>query len=373
MKTKQYPFLDLARLNAPYLDEMKAAACRVIDSGRYIGGEEVTAFENELAEYVGTRYAVGVSNGLDALRLIFRAYLERGDLIKRDVVAVPANTYIATALAATDNGLKVRAFSALDCFNFDNDFALSFLEKGVKVLLPVHLYGRTCWGEGFDRRKEKGDLIIVEDNAQAIGATTANGRRTGSLGHVAAISFYPTKNLGAVGDAGAVTTDDAELAEIVRAIANYGSDRRYHNIYDGLNCRLDPIQAAMLRVKLRHLDEENARRQVTADVYCQNIGNKHIVLPKNDGRSVWHQFVVKVRGDRDGFRRYLADNGVGTDVHYPTPFYEQPCYECDPFIARYLTQQETSELCRSIVSLPIAHVSPQDALEIAEIINRYNP
>ncbi|MBO4380264.1 MAG: DegT/DnrJ/EryC1/StrS family aminotransferase [Muribaculaceae bacterium] len=365
---KKYVFLDLARLNAPYLDEMKAAACRVIDSGRYIGGKEVEDFENELAAYVGTRYAVGVSNGLDALRLIIRAYKILGRLHEGDYVALPANTYIASALAVTDNGLNIVAIRNDENYNLDSKRLSECKDVDIKAVMPVHLYGRTCWDSILQQTKD--NAIIVEDNAQGIGATTADGRKTGSLGHAAAISFYPTKNLGALGDAGAVTTDDEEIAAIVRALANYGSDRRYHNIYQGFNCRLDPIQAAMLRVKLRHIDEENARRQAVADVYCSHIENKGIILPANDGRSVWHQFVVGCV-DRDGFRRYLAENGVETDVNYPLPFFNQPCYSATDIAVSDVDNKVTAELCDSIVSLPIAHTTLQEAHEISEIINRY--
>ena len=342
---KKYVFLDLARLNAPYLDEMKAAACRVIDSGRYIGGKEVEDFENELAAYVGTRYAVGVSNGLDALRLIFRAYKILGRLHEGDYVALPANTYIASALAVTDNGLNIVAIRNDENYNLDSKRLSECKDVDIKAVMPVHLYGRTCWDSILQQTKD--NAIIVEDNAQGIGATTADGRKTGSLGHAAAISFYPTKNLGALGDAGAVTTDDEEIAAIVRALANYGSDRRYHNI-----------------------DEENARRQAVADVYCNHIENKGIILPANDGRSVWHQFVVGCV-DRDGFRRYLAENGVETDVNYPLPFFNQPCYSATDIAVSDVDSKATAELCDSIVSLPIAHTTLQEAHEISEIINRY--
>ena len=369
MSEKKYVFLDLARLNAPYIDEMKAAACRVIDSGRYIGGKEVEAFENELAVYVGTRYAVGVSNGLDALRLIFRAYKILGRLHDGDYVALPANTYIASALAVTDNRLNIVAIRSDENYNLDTERLSACKDVEIKAVMPVHLYGRACWDDVLQQMKD--ETIIVEDNAQGIGATTADGRKTGSLGHAAAISFYPTKNLGALGDAGAVTTDDEEVASIVRALANYGSDRRYHNIYQGFNCRLDPIQAAMLRVKLRHIDEENARRRSVADVYCSQIENEGIILPANDGRSVWHQFVVKVNGNRDGFRRYLAENGVETDVNYPLPLFNQPCYSNGDVAVSEADSNATAELCDSIVSLPIAHATLQEAREISEIINSY--
>lgn len=368
---KRYPFLNLAKLNAPYSEEMKEAACRVIDSGRYIGGGEVTDFEQELASYIGSGYAVGVSNGLDALRLIIKAYMIAGKLKKGDTIVLPAETYIASALSATDNRLSIRAVSSDDSAPGCPKM-IDIASVDVKAVMPVHLYGRACWNEELDKLKRDG-VVVIEDNAQAIGATLADGRRTGALGSAAAISFYPTKNLGAVGDAGAVTTDDPDIAAIVRALANYGSDRRYHNVFMGYNCRLDPLQAAMLRVKLRHLDEENARRQATADAYCSTIVNPLVQLPVNDGRSVWHQFVVKISdGLRDEFRHFLAVRGVESDVHYPRPFYEQPCYSTAVINVDSSTRLSTAEFCDSIVSLPIAYTSVAEAIEISDIINGFH-
>ena len=267
MSELKYPFLELGTVNAPYKEALKAAAARVIDSGRYVGGAENEAFESELAAHTGTRYAVGVSNGLDALRLIFKAYIGLGRLREGDAVIVPANTYIASVLAVTDAGLRpVFAEPCSATLNLDTSRLEEVYTPDVKAVLTVHLYGRACYDTVLDDFAHRHELIVVEDNAQAIGAEACGFGRTGSLGHAAAFSFYPTKNVGAVGDAGAVTTSDKELADTVRALANYGSDRRYHNIYQGYNCRLDPIQASFLRIKLAHIDAETAHRRSIAAV-----------------------------------------------------------------------------------------------------------
>lgn len=375
MSQMRYPFLDLGTVNAPYADELRLAAMRVVDSGRYVGGPEVTLFENELARVTGVPYAVGVSNGLDALRLIFRAYMELGRLRPGDGVIVPANTYIASVLAVTDCGLEP-VFVEPDerTLNLDTSLVEQALNDNVKAVLTVHLYGRPCYDGVLADVARRHNLIIVEDNAQAIGAdasipSCAGTYRTGSLGDAAAFSFYPTKNVGALGDAGAVTTRDEELANAVRALANYGSDRRYHNIYEGFNCRLDPIQAAFLNVKLKYLDRETAQRRKLASVYNDNIVNPLIVKPllDNPDGSVWHQYVVRC-ACREEFRNFLTENGVGTDIHYAVPPHRQPCY------ARYssLSLPVTDRLAAEVVSLPVSScTSAQDAFEISQIINDF--
>ncbi len=372
---RHYPFLDLAVCNAPYISELRDAALSVIDSGRYIGGGEVAALERDLSAITGAPFAVGVSNGLDALRLIFRAYIELGRLRPGDEVIVPANTYIASVLAVTDCGLKpVFVEPSPATLNLDSRLVEAAITPRTRAVLPVHLYGRACWDDTLASVARRHDLIVVEDNAQAIGAEAhADGlfgsRSTGGLGHAAAFSFYPTKNVGALGDAGAVTTFDEELANVVRALANYGSDRRYHNIYAGLNCRLDPIQAAMIRVKLRHIDDETDHRRLLAAIYSAEIVNPKVTLPLRDepDTSVWHQYVVRV-ADRDAFRRYLLDHGVETDVHYAVPPHLQPCY------ARYATLHlpVTCAIADTVVSLPISRcTTASDARAIAAIINGY--
>ena len=365
----KYPFLDLRDAMSPYRDEITQAVMRVIDSGRYVGGEECRLFEDELAKITGTKYCVGVSNGLDALRLIFRAYIELGYLRPGDEVIVPANTYIASVLAVTDMGLTpVFVEPDEQTLNLDWKKVEEAVTGKTKAVLTVHLYGRVAWdNEVVGRLRAKG-LIIVEDNAQAIGAMTSDGIRTGALGDAAAFSFYPTKNVGAMGDAGAVTTDSDELAKMVRALANYGSDYRYHNIVKGYNCRLDPIQAAVLRVKLKYLDSENRRRRQISEIYNENIRNPRISLPLHgDMDMVWHQYIVRT-ADRAAFTDFLDKNGVGWDIHYATPPHRQPCY------AQYasLCLPVTDRIADTVVSLPVSpSTTPDDAREISQIINLF--
>lgn len=370
MTTVRYPFLDLSKVTEPYKDELKAAAARVIDSGRYIGGAENETFERELALHTGTGYAVGVSNGLDALRLIFKACIELGRLAPGDAVIVPANTYVASVLAITDCGLRpVFAEPDLTTLNLDTSRLEEVYTPDVKAVLTVHLYGRACYDSRLKDFAERHSLIVVEDNAQAIGAEAEGYGRTGSLGDAAAFSFYPTKNIGAIGDAGAVTTSDRQLAEAVRALANYGSDRRYHNIYRGYNCRLDPLQAAFLSIRLRHIDAETSHRRRIAAIYNEAITNPNIVKPSvgEPDLHVWHQYVVRTAG-RDAFCRWLSDNGVGYDIHYAVPPHKQPCYAEYAMLSLPLTERLAGE----VVSLPVsACTSENDAAEIASIINRF--
>ena len=372
---KQYPFLDLAFSNAPYMEEFKAAACEVIERGRYLHSTQTELLEQEIAAVCQAKHCIGVSNGLDALKLILRAYKEMGLLTDGDEVIVPANTYVASVLAISDNGLvPVLCDPREDTMNLDSDLLEGLITPRTRALMPVHLYGTPCWDEPLKRVAREHNLLIIEDNAQAIGARSVsvglNGTDvTGGLGHAAGISFYPTKNLGALGDGGAVVTNDDQLAAVVRALANYGSDRRYHNIYKGYNCRLDEIQAAMLRVKLKHLDEENKSRNAVARTYSECITNPRVKTPVIfEGMwQIWHQYVVRVE-DRDGFRAYLADRGVGTDVHYATPAHMQPCYGDLPHVPLPVTERLAAE----VVSLPIAHpITPGDARAIADIINTY--
>lgn len=372
---KQYPFLDLRPVNEPFMAELKEAACRVIESGRYLGGENIAAFERELADFCSSKYAVAVSNGLDALRLILRAYMELGRLHDGDEIIVPANTYVASVLAITDCGLTpVFVEPSAATMNLDCSLIERHISPRTRGIMVVHLYGTPCWSEEINRLAREHNLVVIEDNAQAIGAASdvagVNGTTTtGSLGSAAGHSFYPTKNLGALGDAGAVTTDDALLASTVRAIANYGSDRRYHNIYEGLNCRMDEIQAAMLRVKLRHTAAENDRRATLAAIYNEHINNDAVLTPEifKGMKQVWHQYVVRVKC-RDQFRQYMQENGVATDVLYATPPHRQPCY------SRYSQLQlpVTDAIADTVVSLPIAaHITPADAAAIAAIVNGY--
>ncbi len=375
---KSYIFLDLEAVNRPYMAEIRHALERVALSGRYIGGGEVDALEAELAAATGTRFAIGTGNGLDALRIILRAYVELGCLSAGDEVVVPANTYIASVLAISDAGLTpVPADVDASTSLMTAETVAAVLTPRTRAIMPVHLYGRVCWSEALRELADSHQLKVIEDNAQAIGARAAvAGRggchRAGALGDAAAFSFYPTKNIGALGDAGAITTDDAELAAAARAIANYGSDRRYHNIYKGVNSRLDPLQAAVLRVKLPHAGRENARRRAVADTYFDCIKNPAVELPAPAApdECVWHQFVVRT-AHRDAFREYLLHHGVQTDVNYPVPVHLQPCYAGE----LSGTKAPEAELqSRTLVCLPVsACTSVSDAREISEIINSYRP
>lgn len=369
----RFPFLRLSDVNAPYRDEMAEAMLRVLDSGYYIGGPELERFERMLAEACDAQYAVGCTNGLDALRLIFRGYKELGMLKDGDEVIVPANTYVASILSVTDNNLTP-VFVEPDnrTLNLDTSLIDRHITPRTRAILTVHLYGRTCWDAILADAARRHNLIVVEDNAQAIGArSNAPGlfgsHITGGLGHAGAFSFYPTKNIGALGDAGAVVTHDAELAKAIRALRNYGSDRQYHNIYKGLNCRLDPMKAAVLAVKLPHTDAENALRRERAALYDRLITNPLIEKPLwvEDSSCVWHQYVVRV-AERDAFRKYLADNGVETAIHYAVPPHLQPCYR------EYagLSLPVTCAIADSVVSLPITRTTQIDDIPaICDIIN----
>lgn len=371
----KYPFLSLRTTNGRHSEELKQAADRVIDSGRYLNGPETKCFEQELAASVDcAEPAVGVSNGLDALRLIFRGLIELGKLKRGDEVLVPANTYIASILPLTEFGLR-----ALLVEPDNSDFCMSWESASVNItpqtraMLVVHLYGNPCWNEQLRDLAIRHNLIVIEDNAQAIGAQAPvdglNGNNfCGNLGDAAAFSFYPTKNIGALGDAGAVVTGNPDLANAIRALANYGSDRRYHNIYEGYNCRIDELQAAFLRIKLRHLSEEIAIRQEVANTYDSHICHPDIIKPKiySDRVQVWHQYPIHVAGiDRDKFRKQLELLGIGTDVHYATPPHRQPCYD-GKLGNEYPV---TDRLAATEISLPIANISARDAQIIAELIN----
>lgn len=382
MTAKTYPVSDPGALAATRRDEYLAAVAGVIDSGRYVGGPLVEDFEKSLAAYLGVDYAVGMSNGLDALRLVFKGYILLGRLKEGDRVLIPANTYIASALSVTDAGLvPVPVDVSPMTLNIDSSLlreAISRCEaegSPVKALLTVHLYGRTAWDETMAQTAQQHNLIVVEDLAQAIGAEyiAPDGRRSraGSLGNAAALSFYPTKNLGAMGDAGAAVTSDPELAKAVRALGNYGSDRRYHNIYQGYNCRLDPIQAAVLSVGLRHLDEDNRRRGMLASFYYDWLRNPQVKLPSQapEGTNVYHQMVVRFPADKRGrWRDELAAKGVMTDVHYPVPLYRQPCYKNEAWAQG--TWPVTDRLAGEVVSIPVYPLmEPVDIAEVSQSIN----
>lgn len=363
-------FLDLQRINAQYADELKAAASAVIDSGWYLQGESNAKLEKQLCELTSSPHAIAVANGLDALRLILRAYIELGVMKEGDEIIVPANTYIATILAITDNRLTpVLVEPSIDTYNIDIDKIEEAITARTKAIMVVHLYGRVVWSEKLEAIAKRHNLKTIEDNAQAIGAEY-KGVRTGNLGDAAGFSFYPGKNLGALGDSGAVTTKDPEVAHIVRAVANYGSSKKYVNEFMGLNSRMDEIQAAFLSVKIKYLLSENARRREIADYYCKNITNSKIILPQQPSEErehVHHLFVVRT-ANRDALQQYLTENGVQTLIHYPIPPHKQQCYKewndrCYP-----ITQQIHNE----VLSIPISPVMMDDELmKVVEVINRF--
>ena len=372
----KYPFLDLKPVNKPFEEALKKAACDVISSGRYINGEYVSQLEKKIATLCGTKYAVAVSNGLDALKLIIRAYKELGEFHEGDEIIMAANTYIATALAVSDEGLKpVFVDISPRTLNLDTQLIEAAINTKSKAIMPVHLYGTPCWDETIKELASKYNLKIIEDNAQAIGAKSnivgIHGTfNTGGLGHAAGISFYPTKNLGALGDAGIVTTQDEILANAIRALANYGCDYRYHNIYKGYNCRMDELQAAMLLVKLPYLQEENERRRNLVSIYNKYIDNQQITKPQifKDSYQVWHQYPLRVN-NREEFIQFMNKNGVATDIIYPTPCYSQPCYEYE-YTNCYCPEAEL--FAKEVVCLPIgSHITPIDAESIARIVNMY--
>ena len=327
------PFLSLKDVTAKYKDEIHEAVLRVVDSGWYLQGKENELFEKHYAEYIGSKHCIGCANGLDALIWIFRAYIELGVMKPGDEVIVPANTYIATILAITENGLvPVLVEPRKDTLQIDDSLIEERITERTKAICIVHLYGRNACTNRILDLCRKYDLKLVEDNAQAHGCRF-NGRCTGSLGSAAGHSFYPGKNLGALGDGGAVTTDDDELAAAIRALANYGSQKKYVFKYCGRNSRLDEIQAAVLDVKLKYLDEDLKARQAIAAYYYDNINNPMITLPKRlpDSENVYHLFPILVGGDeaelRNKLQKYLEENGVGTVIHYPIPPHMQECYQ----------------------------------------------
>lgn len=363
-------FLDLKAINDSFQPKLSEAINRVVDSGWYLLGNEVKAFEQEYSNFIGTNHCVGVGNGLDALRLIFRAYIEMGIMHEGDEIIVPANTYIASILAITDNNLvPVLVEPNIETYNLDVLNIEKKITNRTKGILLVHLYGQNGMNSDIQSIVDKYSLKLVEDNAQAAGAYYGN-KRTGSLGHAAGHSFYPGKNLGALGDGGAVTTDDIELANVIRAIANYGSHRKYENKYKGLNSRLDEIQAAVLSVKLKRLDDDNDKRRDVAKQYLLKINNSNIVLPRiiEDRGHIWHLFVVRTK-NRDRLQKYLSDEGVQTLIHYPVPPHKQEAYNLWESISFPITEMIHDE----VLSIPISQVLlNSDVDKVIQLLNEYS-
>ena len=368
------PYLPLKELNARHATEMKEAMAEVVDSGWYLRGEQTRLFEQEYAQYIGTRYCVGCGNGLDALTLIFRAYKELGILHEGDEVIVPANTYIASILAITENNLTpILVEPRIDTFQIDDSLIEQHITKKTKAILLVHLYGYCAFTERIAQLCDNYHLLLIEDNAQAHGCNYQLSiinypfKKTGSLGNAAGHSFYPGKNLGALGDGGAVTTDDEQLAEVVRALGNYGSSKKYHFDYLGKNSRLDELQAALLRVKLKYLDQDNERRQQIALRYIREISNPLLRLPSEEyaKNSVHHIFPVLCE-QRDRLQEYLREHGVETIIHYPIPPHQQPCYAAWNTLQLPVTEQ----IHQQELSIPLHPLLTEE--EITYIIDLFN-
>lgn len=362
-------YLDLQQTNALHGSEIVEAVQRVLSSGQYILGHEVEKFERAYADYIGTDYTIGCGNGLDAIYLILTAYIELGKLTHGDEVIVPANTYIATINAVIQAGLTpVPVEPDITTFQIDSGKIEAAITKRTKAILIVHLYGRCAFSEKIAEICNKNKLILIEDNAQAHGCSY-DRRKTGSLGNAAAHSFYPGKNLGALGDAGAVTTDDPVLAQTVRTLANYGSSRKYVFDYIGRNSRLDELQAAVLSVKLRYLDDENRKRSNIAEIYRTNINNPRVILPSPapEGQNVFHIYPILTR-NRDKLKEYLAIHDVQTLIHYPIPPHRQACMAQWHHLSLPITEQiHSTEL-----SLPVSPIfTEQEAIRIAGLINNY--
>lgn len=363
-------FLDLKKINLLHQKEIEDSIIQTYRSGWYVLGEQLKKLEEELSLFIGTKFTVGVANGLDALRLILKAYKEMGVFNEGDEVIVPANTYIATILSITDNFLKpVFVEPKIETYNIDIDQIESHITSKTRAIMLVHLYGSIVYDERIRALAKKYQLKIIEDNAQAIGAKWRT-IRSGALGDAAAHSFYPGKNLGALGDAGAVTTSDPSLAECVRILSNYGSEKKYYNTYKGLNSRLDEIQAAILRCKLKYIDQENKKRIAIAQRYLKEINHSSIILPHHkldEEAHVYHLFVIRCE-ERDRLQEYLKEKGIETLIHYPIPPHKQKAYR----EYNHLSLPITEKIHREVLSLPISQVLTDDEVSfIIETVNSF--
>lgn len=364
-------FLDLKKINGLHADEINEAINHIVSSGQYIFGEETTRFERNYADYIGTAYCVGCGNGLDALYLILRGYIELGTLSPGDEVIVPANTYIASIMAISQAGLvPVMVEPDIATLQISPVKIKESITQRTKAIMIVHLYGRCSYSHEIAEICRKNNLLLIEDNAQAHGCCFEN-RKTGNLGNAAAHSFYPGKNLGALGDGGAVTTNDGQLAKTVRTLANYGSEKKYFFSYIGRNSRLDEIQAAILNIKLKYLDAENKWRSHIATIYTDGINNPAVTLPANMpyGQNVFHIFPILTE-HRDSLQKYLRQHGVETLIHYPVPPHRQKCYpqlnDCSFPVTEHIHSSE--------LSLPISPVlTEEETHKIVSLINRWIP
>jgi dTDP-4-amino-4,6-dideoxygalactose transaminase len=362
-------FLDLKKINQKYEPDLSEAIKKVIESGWYLLGEEVKQFEANYASYINTKHCIGVANGLDALRLILRGYIELGVMTDGDEIIVPANTYIASILAITDNKLKpILIEPDLKTYNINPLLIEEKITSKTKGIMPVHLYGQNAMNLELEKIATKHNLKVIEDNAQAQGANYGT-KKTGSIGSAAAHSFYPGKNLGALGDAGAVTTNEDQLADVIRTIANYGSKQKYVNDYRGLNSRLDEIQAAALNVKLKKLDDDNILRRKIAEYYNSNIILENLALPTNQNTQehVWHLYVVRHK-ERSKLQKYLLDHGIQTLIHYPIPPHKQKAYQ----ELNDLYLPITEKIHNEVLSLPISPILLiEEAKVIVDVLNKY--
>lgn len=358
-------FLDLEKINNRYREEIDSRIKNILDKGWYLQGEENENFTKNFANFCGTKFTLGVANGLDALNLIIKAY----GFGNGDEIIVPANTYIATILAISENGcIPILVEPDIKTYNINPDSIEEKITSKTKAIMVVHLYGQAVQMEKIWKIAKKYNLKIIEDSAQAHGAIYQENR-TGNLGDASGFSFYPGKNLGCIGDGGAVTTNDEELFNKIKAIANYGSDRKYHHIYKGVNSRLDEIQAAVLDIKLKHLDSDNNKRREISKYYRENIKNSKIILPETyDEKShVWHIFAVRTQ-NRDEFQKYLSEKGIQTIIHYPTPPHKQGAYK----EWNNLSFPITEEIHNTILSLPISPVMTDSEIEkVVEVVNEY--
>jgi len=361
------PFLDLKAINHQYATELKEAASKVIDSGWYIMGNELNSFEEEFATYCGSRYCIGVANGLDALTLTLRAWKELGRINEGDEVIVPSNTYIASILSITENKLvPILVEPDPHTFNITADNIREKISSKTRVILPVHLYGQISEMKNIMAVAREFDLLVLEDCAQSHGASI-QGKKAGVWGNAGAFSFYPGKNLGALGDAGAIVTNDSELYEVITALRNYGSHEKYRNKFEGVNSRLDEMQAALLRVKLRYLELDIAKRRIVADNYLKKINNRAIELPlvKEVEEHVWHLFVIKT-ANRSELQNYLTEKGIQTLIHYPIPPHKQDAFK----IWNNRSYPVSERLHSTVLSLPMGPMLQEH--EVNKIVSAIN-
>lgn len=364
-------FLDLKKINDPYHQKIKKSFSKVLDSGYYVLGDCVSEFEYQFSKYCGAKFAIGTANGLDALSLVFRAYKELGVLKDGDEVLVPSNTYIASILSITENNLiPVFVEPNIKFYNIDENLIEDKINSKTRALMLVHLYGQVSITEKIKNIAKKYDLKIIEDAAQAHGAEY-NSLKTGNLGDAAGFSFYPTKNLGCIGDGGAVTTNDENLANVIKSLRNYGSQIKYKNNYKGINSRLDEVQAAILIEKLKHLDEENQKRVDIANYYLQNIENEKIEKPKNYHsfklNNVYHLFVLRTK-KRDHLKEFLLKNKIGSDIHYPIPPHKQIAFSEISEFSLPISEQ----IHRTVLSIPSnIHLQKDEINRIVEVLNKY--